>query len=204
MLRFARRAVRLLLPMKIAKNTVVAFDYVLKDKDGKILDSSEGREPLEYLHGAGNIIVGLEKEMEGLAAGDKKHVEVEPEDGYGAVDTGLIIEAARKNIEFAGTIEPGMRFHAQDGSGGMIAFTVVGVDGDKIKLDGNHPLAGVKLFFDVEIRSVREATEQEIYAKSPSRKSCSCGGGCSCGCDEDDDDDGCCGGECSCGCGHHR
>lgn len=195
--------------MKIAKHTVVSFDYTLKDKDGKILDSSEGREPLEYLHGAGNIIPGLEKEMEGLSAGDKKHVEVAPEEGYGAVDPGLVIEVQRKNIEFAGTVEKGMRFHAQDGSGGMIAFTVVDVDGDKIKLDGNHPLAGVTLFFDVDVKSVREATEKEIYAKRPEAPahSCSCGGHCGgdgCSCDDSDDDDGCCGGGCSCGCEDHR
>lgn len=199
--------------MKIAKDTVVSFDYTLRDKDGKILDSSEGRDPLEYLHGAGNIISGLEKEMEGLSAGDKKHVEVAPEEGYGIVDPGLVIEVLRKNIEFAGTVEKGMRFHAQDGSGGMIAFTVVGVDGDKIKLDGNHPLAGVTLFFDVEVKSVREATEKEIYAKAPesaSRGKCSCGGNCSCGgegdscgCCDDDDDEDCCTGGCSCG-HHHR
>lgn len=183
--------------MKIAKNTVAAFDYTLKDKDGKLLDTSDGRGALEYLHGAGNIIPGLEKEMEGLAVGDKKRVEVSPEEGYGAVDPGLIIDVPRENIEFPGTIEVGMRFHAQDGSGGVQAFTVVSATDEKVKLDGNHPLAGVTLFFDVEVKSVREATPDEISAGAPaSAHSCSCGGDCGC----DHDHGGCGHGDCGCGC----
>lgn len=164
--------------MKIAKDTVVAFDYTLTDGNGKVLDASAERAPLEYLHGAGNIISGLEKALEGLAAGDRKRVEVAPEEGYGVVDPALVITVPRKSIEFAGTIEKGMRFHAQDGNGGVVAFTVAELldGGEKIKLDGNHPLAGVTLFFDVEIKSVRAATVQEIYAKRPDVPACSCGG----------------------------
>lgn len=184
--------------MKIAKNTVVAFDYTLTNKDGEVLDTSDGRVPLEYLHGAGNIISGLEKEMEGLGVGDKKRVEVAPEEGYGVVDPSLIIEVPRSAVEFAGTIEPGMRFHAQDGQGGVHAFTVAGVTGEKIRLDGNHPLAGVTLFFDVEVKGVRAATEHEISAGRAGASGCSssCGGDCGGCCGDDDDEDG----GCSCGC----
>lgn len=182
--------------MKIAKNTVVAFDYTLTNKDGKVLDTSDGRAPLEYLHGAGNIISGLEKEMEGLGVGDKKRVEVAPEEGYGIVDPALIIEVPRSAVEFAGTIEPGMRFHAQDGQGGVHAFTVAGVTDEKIKLDGNHPLAGVTLFFDVEVKGIRAATGDEVSAGrvGASGGCSSCGGDCHC--DDGDEDGGC-----SCGCG---
>ena len=161
--------------MKIAKNTVVAFDYTLTDKDGKTLDSSRGRAPLEYLHGAGNIIPGLERELEGLCAGDAKRVEVAPEDGYGVPDPALVIEVPRSAVAFAGPVEPG----------GVHAFSVVGVTEEKIRLDGNHPLAGVTLFFDVEIRSVRAAEESETRAGRPGADSCGCGGDC--------------GGDCSCG-----
>lgn len=182
--------------MKIAKNTVVAFDYTLTNKDGKVLDTSDGRAPLEYLHGAGNIISGLEKEMEGLGVGDKKRVEVAPEEGYGIVDPALIIEVPRSAVGFAGTIEPGMRFHAQDGQGGVHAFTVTGVTDEKIKLDGNHPLAGVTLFFDVEVKGIRAATGDEVSAGrvGASGGCSSCGGDCHC--DDGDEDGGC-----SCGCG---
>lgn len=180
--------------MKITKNTVVAFEYTLKDKDGKVLDTSAGREALQYLQGAGNIIPGLEKEMEGLSVGDKKHVEVAPEEGYGVSDPALVIEVPREAIQFPGTIELGMRFHAQDANGGIHAFSVVGVTDEKIKLDGNHPLADTTLFFDVEIKSVREATEEEIAAKHPISGGCSCGGNCDC----DGEGDCGCGGDCSC------
>jgi len=183
--------------MKIGKNMVAAFDYTLKDKDGKLLDSSEGREPLEYLHGAGNIIPGLEKEMEGLVSGDKKRVEVSPEEAYGVVDPALIIEVPRANIDFSGKIELGMRFHAQDGNGMVHAFTVVSANDEKVKLDGNHPLAGVTLFFDVEVKSVRDATAEEIAAGAPASAGHSCGCGGDCGCGHDHGECGC-GGDCGC------
>lgn len=178
--------------MKIKKNTVVAFEYTLKDKDGNVIDTSVGREALQYLQGAGNIIPGLEKEMEGLSVGDKKHVEVAPEEGYGVSDPALVIEVPRSAIQVPGEIELGMRFHAQDANGGIHAFSVIGVTDEKIKLDGNHPLAGTRLFFDVEIKSVREATEEEIAMKHPAGSGCSCGGDCEC------DGEGGCGGDCGC------
>ncbi len=184
--------------MKITENTVVKFEYTLKDKDGNVIDTSAGREPLEYLQGAGNIIPGLEKEMEGLSVGDKKHVEVSPEEGYGVSDPALVIEVPRSSIEFPGTIELGMRFHAQDANGGVHAFSVVGVTDEKIKLDGNHPLAGATLFFDVEVKSVREATPDEVSARRPASAGCSCGGGCDCGDDCGCEDDCSCGGGCDC------
>ena len=185
--------------MKIQDNHVVGFHYTLKDKDGNVIDSSDGREPLEYLHGAGNIIPGLESELVGLAVGDKKSVVVAPELGYGVKRDDLVISVPRQNIEFEGDIVPGMRFHAQAADGNVHAFTVVESDAENVKMDGNHPLAGVTLFFDVEIASVREATKREIAEGHPHMP------GCSCGCHGGDGEGECCGGDCGCdgdcGCG---
>ncbi len=182
---------------KISANTVVAFDYTLKDKGGNVLDSSSGREPLSYLHGAGNIIRGLEKELEGLACGDKKHVRVSPEEGYGVVHPALQIEVPRERFDFQGKIEKGMRFHVQNPDGSVMAFVVVEAGNEKVRLDGNHPLAGVELFFDVEIKEIRAATEKELAQGHPDFHDACSGGG----------EDGCWGGGeggCSCcggGCG---
>ncbi|MCR5183673.1 MAG: peptidylprolyl isomerase [Opitutales bacterium] len=185
--------------MKIEDKKVVSFHYTLKDKDGKVLDSSGNRgEPLQYLHGANNIIPGLEKELLGLEPGAQKHVEVEPEQGYGLRREDLVVDMPRQNIDFKGDIVAGMQFYAQTPEGMPIALTVVSVDeaAGTIKLDGNHPMAGVKLFFDVEIVDVRDAGKHELMEGRPHQPTCSCG--CHGG------DDGCChdqdgGHDCKCG-----
>lgn len=170
--------------MKIEAKKVISFHYTLKNEAGKILDSSMQGSPLEYLHGAGNIIPGLEKELLGLEPGAKKHVEVEPEQGYGVRREDLVVEMPRKNIQFEGEIAPGMQFFAETPDGQAFALTVVGIDdaAGTIKLDGNHPMAGVKLFFDVEILTVRDATEKELKEGRPEQH------GCSCGCHHDHED----------------
>ncbi len=198
--------------MKIAENTVVAFNYVLKNEKGEILDTSFGNgAPLEYLHGAQNIIPGLEKELSGLEAGDKKSVKVVPEEGYGIRKPELEISIPKTSIEFSGEITPGMRFHAEDANGAIHAFTVKEVTPDgNVKLDGNHALAGETLFFDVEIVSVRNASDREIADRKPFSAGCDCGcgsggccdgnGGCGGNCDCEDDD----GFGCGCGCDNIR
>lgn len=147
--------------MQVAKDTVVAIDYVLTGPDGQVLDSSEGREPLAYLHGNGNIIPGLEQALEGHAEGDKLDVTVKPEEGYGQRDDALIQTVTRDMFEGADKIEPGMRFNAMSNHGPRIV-TVTEVEGDNITVDANHPLAGVTLQFAVEIKDVREATGEEL------------------------------------------
>ncbi|WP_069383478.1 FKBP-type peptidyl-prolyl cis-trans isomerase [Halomonas caseinilytica] len=147
--------------MQIAQNSVVAFHYTLTNDAGEVLDSSEGREPLTYLHGAGNIIPGLEKEMEGRAAGDKLQAQVTPEEGYGEVQPQLVQEVPRDAFQGVENVEPGMQFQAQT-QGGPLMVTVTQVEGDTVTVDGNHPLAGQQLNFDVEIAEVREATQEEI------------------------------------------
>ena len=147
--------------MQIAQNSVVAFHYTLTNDSGEVLDSSEGREPLTYLHGAGNIIPGLEKEMEGRAPGEKLQAQVTPEEGYGEVQSQLVQEVPRDAFQGVENVEPGMQFQAQT-EGGPLMVTVTQVEGDTVTVDGNHPLAGQQLNFDVEIAEVREASEEEV------------------------------------------
>lgn len=147
--------------MQIAQNSVVAFHYTLTNDAGEVLDSSEGREPLTYLHGAGNIIPGLEKQLEGRAPGDKLQAKVAPEEGYGEVQPQLVQEVPRDAFQGVDDVEPGMQFQAQT-QGGPLMVTVTKVEGDTVTVDGNHPLAGQSLNFDVEIAEVREASEEEV------------------------------------------
>ncbi|MDW7748109.1 peptidylprolyl isomerase [Halomonas sp.] len=147
--------------MQIAQNSVVAFHYTLTNDAGEVLDSSEGREPLTYLHGAGNIIPGLEKQLEGRTTGDKLQAKVSPEEGYGEVQPQLVQEVPRDAFQGVDSVEPGMQFQAQT-QGGPLMVTVTSVEGDTVTVDGNHPLAGQSLNFDVEIAEVREASEEEV------------------------------------------
>lgn len=147
--------------MQVAKNKVVTIDYTLKDDQGNVLDTSAGSDPLAYIQGMRNIIVGLENALEGKSAGDKVNVVVPPEEGYGEVNEQLRGEVDRSAFEGAEDIKVGMRFHAQTQHGTEI-ITVISVDGDKVTIDANHPLAGQSLHFDVEVVDVRDATEDEI------------------------------------------
>ncbi|MBM6549616.1 FKBP-type peptidyl-prolyl cis-trans isomerase [Marinomonas ostreistagni] len=147
--------------MQIAPNTVVSMHYTLTDEGGQVLDSSAGQEPLVFLSGARNIIEGLDNAIQGKSAGDEMKVEVTPEEGYGPVHQELIQQVPRENFQGVDTIEVGMQFMAQTPNGQQ-PVTVIGVEEDGILLDGNHPLAGKSLSFDVEIVEVREATSEEV------------------------------------------
>jgi FKBP-type peptidyl-prolyl cis-trans isomerase SlyD len=148
--------------MKIEHNSVVSFHYSLTDDDGINIDSSEGQEPLGYIHGAGNIIPGLEKALEGKEVGDSLTVAVKAAEGYGEVQKELIQEVPREAFQGIDTIEPGMQFEAQTGQGGSVPVTVIAVTEELVTVDGNHPLAGKNLNFDVSIEEIREASEEEI------------------------------------------
>lgn len=148
--------------MNIGEKCVVAFHYKLTNGDGEELDSSGGQDPLKYLHGAGNIVPGLEKALAGKSAGDKLKVEVPPEEGYGPVNPQLVQKVPRSAFEGAPEIKPGMRFQAQGNEGQAQFITVKEISGDEITVDGNHPLAGQVLHFDVTIEDVREASEEEL------------------------------------------
>lgn len=147
--------------MQIREKTVVSIDYVLTDASGEVLDRSEEGSPLAYLQGASNIIPGLEKALEGCSAGDSLKVEVAPSDGYGEYDDGLVQVVSRDLFENADALEPGMRFEAKSDSGSLVV-TVTDISDNGVTVDGNHPLAGQTLSFDVTVAGVREATEEEV------------------------------------------
>ena len=147
--------------MQIAANCVAYIHYTLKDDAGGVIDSSSGGEPLAYLHGAGNIVPGLEKALEGKQAGEKLSVKVAPDEGYGVRDEALVQQVPRRSFQGVRDLKPGMRFHAQTQQG-PVAVTVTQVLGDMVTVDGNHALAGVALNFDVEVTKVREATPEEL------------------------------------------
>jgi FKBP-type peptidyl-prolyl cis-trans isomerase SlyD len=146
--------------MQISRNSVVSFHYTLNDGDGKLLDTSAGREAFAYIHGAGMIVPGLEEEMEGRKSGETLNVQIPPAKGYGEFDPQLVHKVPQDR--FGGQqVEAGMQFQAGE-QGEMGVFTVMDVQDGMVMLNGNHPLAGVTLHFNVEITSVREATEEEL------------------------------------------
>ncbi len=147
--------------MKAAHGMVVSMHYTLTDDAGDVLDSSRGREPFEYLHGFGNIIGGLEKALEGTGAGYAAKVTVAAADGYGERNDKAVFEVPREQFPQGEEIQVGMQVHGE-GPHGVVAFTVIGLTADGVMLDGNHPLAGKTLHFDVEVLGVREATAQEL------------------------------------------
>ena len=146
--------------MQVADNMAVSIHYTLTNDDGEVLDSSIGDEALVFLQGSGNIISGLENAMVGKVVGDKFNVRIAPEDAYGELMEDMIQVISRDMFEGIDDIEVGMQFHA-DVSSGSGVVTVVSIDDDNITIDGNHPLAGLALTFDVEVIDVRPATEEE-------------------------------------------
>jgi FKBP-type peptidyl-prolyl cis-trans isomerase SlyD len=147
--------------VKITKNTVASFEYTLKNDGGEVLDSSEGGAPLAYIHGNGNLVPGLEKELEGKAVGDEFSVHVAAAEAYGERDDAMIQTVSREQLPTEVDIEVGLQLQAES-EGHRHVLTVVGVEGDEIRLDGNHPLAGVPLNFKVKVVDVRDATDEEI------------------------------------------
>ena len=147
--------------MQIEKHRVVTLAYTLKDENDKIIDQSDDGS-FCYLHGASNIIPGLENALTGKAAGDELTVSVPPEEGYGAHDVEKTQAVPREMFPVEEEIVAGMQFHAQGPDGHQLVVTVVKVEDDRITIDGNHPLAGVQLNFDVKVLEVRDATGEEI------------------------------------------
>ncbi|RMH60441.1 MAG: peptidylprolyl isomerase [Calditrichaeota bacterium] len=147
--------------MKIANKSVVSIHYTLKNDEGQILDTSEGREPLFYLHGYQNIISGLEEALTDKSAGDQISVSIPPEKAYGERIEEAVLQVNRDQFEGIDDIQVGMEVQTQ-GEQGIQLFTVSKIMGDTIFLDGNHPLAGETLHFDVSVQEVRPATEEEL------------------------------------------
>ena len=174
--------------MTITKNKIVSIDYTLKDETGTVIDSSKNSSPLEYLHGNGNLIPGLEAQLEAKSAGEKISAVVAPKDAYGEYDQKLVIEVPRTQFDSKTPIEIGMQFQA-DTAGGPTIVKVTKIENDTVTIDANHELAGKTLYFDVNIVDVRNATPEELSPHSCGDGCSSCGGGC---CDSD--------GECEEGC----
>ena len=149
--------------MRVEEHAVVLIHYVLTNDDKEVLDSSEGQDPLVYLHGTGHLISGLEAQLLGKTAGDKLDVTVQPGDGYGEFNEELVQVVPSDVFDGVESIEPGMQFQTsnEDGSDGE-TITVVSVENDEVTIDGNHTLAGVTLHFAVDIIEVREATAEEL------------------------------------------
>jgi FKBP-type peptidyl-prolyl cis-trans isomerase SlyD len=147
--------------MQITKDAVALIHYTLTDDEGTTIDTSAGGEPLAYIHGNGNLIPGLEKELEGKSEGDKLDVKIAPADGYGEFDKDLIQRVPRRALKGIGNLHVGMQLQAQS-ERGTRAVTVTQLVGDMVTLDGNHPLAGKNLNFKVEVVGVRAATEEEL------------------------------------------
>ena len=144
----------------IEKDKVVTINYKLTDDDGRVLDSSEEREPLTYIHGGG-LIPGMEQALEGRAIGEEFQVTIPPEQGYGQKDPNMVQAVPRTNFGGIEQIEPGMQFQARTPEGARVV-TVVDVAPDTVTVDANHPLAGVTLHFDVSVVGVREASPEEL------------------------------------------
>lgn len=152
--------------MQATRGAVVSINYTLTDDDGNTIDSSEGCAPLTYLHGFDNIIPGLETALEGAEVGFASKVMVEAKDGYGEVDNEAIFEVSSDKFPPEMQIAPGMQFMGETPSGD-IPLTVIEVKDDAVVVDANHPLAGKRLHFDVEVVEIREASEVELMAGHP-------------------------------------
>lgn len=146
----------------ITENKVVSIHYTLKNDAGEVLDSSHGSEPLVYLHGAGNVVLGLEKALEGKSIGDSVSAIVSPDEGYGERSGPPPQPVPKAAFGPAPVLHPGMAIVAEDQQGNQMPLWIVAVEDAQVLVDHNHPLAGETLHFDAEVVDIREATEQEL------------------------------------------
>ena len=147
-------------PLKVEEGQVVAMEYTLK-VDGEVADTSEGREPLEYVHGAGNIIPGLEQELLGMEIGESKKVVVAAADAYGEEDEKAFMDVPRDQFPKEIPMEVGTELQVQNQAGQPMYARIVQVKDTSVRLDFNHPLAGKELHFSVKVVGVRDATQEE-------------------------------------------
>lgn len=147
--------------MEVGKHRVVTITYTLRDEDRQILDQADENRPLDYVHGVGSAIPGLEAALEGKSPGESLQVSVEPDEAYGEHNEDLVSDVPLDMFDGVDEVQTGMQFQAETEDGTRI-ITVIDVQGEMVTIDANHPLAGVTLNFDVRIRKVRSATEEEI------------------------------------------
>lgn len=185
--------------MKIAHNMMVSMHYILTSDEGSIIDSSEGKEPLDYVQGHGMIVPGLEKAMVGHEPGETFKVKVIPSEGYGERDEAMVREFPSNIFQCEGPVQAGMTFYAETPNG-AVPLTVKSVNGDKVTVDLNHELAGKNLNFEIKVVDVRVLTEEELEKMSGG---CDCGEeGCGCGGEHHHHKENC-DGKGGCGCEHH-
>lgn len=144
----------------VGDGQVVSMEYTLR-VDGEVLDTSEGREPLQYLHGAGNIISGLERGMTGMAVGESKDVIVAAKDGYGETNPQAFMDVTRRDFPADMPLKVGLEMELSDQNGQPLYARVESVEGDVVRLNMNHPLAGKELHFNVKVVALRAATDEE-------------------------------------------
>ncbi len=147
--------------MKIGKNAAVSIDYILTDGEGELIDRSEAGSPLVYLHGTGQILPALEQLLEGKSIGDKISPTLSPSEGYGIPSEDLVRHVPKSEFSEVSDLAVGMHFQV-DSKNGPVVFEVMEITGDKVVLDGNHPLAGKELHFEIEVKAIREASKDEI------------------------------------------
>ena len=147
--------------MQLTKNKVAVLNFTLKNKDGEIIDETNDG-TFAYLHGARNLILGLENALENKQAGNKISVVIEPKDAYGEHNQEKVERVPLDMFPPEVEIKEGMQFDSESADGEPIVVTVIEIDAGEVVVDGNHPMAGVELHFDVELVEVREATAQEL------------------------------------------
>jgi FKBP-type peptidyl-prolyl cis-trans isomerase SlyD len=170
--------------MNISHHKAVTLNYTLSDDAGVILDTSKGREPLTYIHGTNGLIPGFESALDGRSPEDSFSFSLAPKDGYGEYNKSLIFSLPRERFAEIDDLREGLQF-AVNGPQGAMVMTVTSVGEKDVTLDGNHPLAGSTLHFEVEVLDVRDATPEEIE-ESLNNRGCGCAespdDGCGCGC----------------------
>ena len=147
--------------MQATKDAVVTIDYTLTDTTGQVIDTSKGKDPLPYIHGHATIIPGLERALDGKSVGDRIQVTIAPVDAYGEKDAKMVSKMPRSAFQGAPQLAVGMKFEARGDQGAQVV-TVTDITGDEVTIDGNHPMAGVTLNFDVTIKDIRQATAEEL------------------------------------------
>ncbi|HMV44288.1 MAG TPA: peptidylprolyl isomerase [Leptospiraceae bacterium] len=147
--------------MVISKNKVVAIDYTLRNSEGEIIDASAGQEPLVYIQGIGNLIPGLEEMLEGKKVGDTFKAVIPPEKAYGEFDESLVQLIPSKHFAQIPNLEVGMQLQANM-DGQIRIVTVTAIEENSVEIDANHPLSGETLDFDVTVKSIREASQEEL------------------------------------------
>ena len=152
--------------MEITDGRVATIHYILTNDEGQVIDRSSPQTPLSYLHGAGNIVLGLEKALSGKRSGDTLKADVAPEQGYGPRHEQLVQQVPRSAFPAGTDVAVGVQFQA-NAQGGPLLVTVTDVGPEQVTIDANHPLAGQTLHFAVEVADVREANAQELAEGQP-------------------------------------